>query len=262
MRVLGQSLDPTPAPVAPAAGSGLNSLGRGSLRHKQQMRMSHVLCFVALLAFALSPCLGEPGGTPVASEATNGSYAKDGSRKGLVILSVNWARKWRCDGFQNAQLRELGFDHLPTAKQKDDEMGDLVMEAPMRFSGRPEIVDYVFLVEPGEYALSFCSIKVGRSESDVAYFKYGRRQLISDGKAQGGSFTVAAGEAVYIGQFFLNCSDKPTLWRYYEEGRNSFRSKMMSVRKKYPFLEVDKVQFRLFRTKIFGLPYELPPEEK
>ena len=226
------------------------------------MRTPHILCFLVLLASALPPCVAEPVNTPLASEATQRSYIRDGSRKGLVILSVNWARKLGCGGFQNAALRELSFDRLPTSKQKDDDMGDLVLEPPLRLSSKPENADYAFLVEPGEYALSFCSIKVARSESDVGYLKYGRRQLISDSSARGGSFTVAAGEVVYIGDFFLNCTGQPTLWRYYPEGRDNFRSKMANVRRKYPFLEVDKVQFRLFRTKIFGNPYELPTEGK
>jgi len=224
--------------------------------------MPHITPVLIFVGFALSPCLARPVDTPLASEATQRGYAKEGAMKGLVILSVNWDRKWGCGGFQNAELRELNFDHLPTARQKDDEMGDLVLEAPLRHASKPDIVDYAILVEPGEYALSFCSIKVGRSESDVGYIRYGRRQLMSDGKAQGGSFTVAAGESVYIGHFFLECAERPTLWRSYEEGRENFRNKMTAVRRKYPFLEVDKVQFRLFRTKIFGNPYELPSEEK
>jgi len=224
------------------------------------MNTSSSLRFLVILAFTLSPCLAESAATALASEATQKSYAEKGSTKGLVILSVNWGRKWGCGGFQNAALRELSFDRLPTSRQKDDDMGDLILEPPLRLSSRPENVDYVFLVEPGEYALSFCSIKVARSESDVGYLRYGRRQLISDNNARGGSFTVAAGEAVYIGTFFLNDTGQPTLWRYYVEGRDNFRSKMANVRKKYPFLEVDKVKFRLFRTNIFGNPYELPPE--
>ncbi len=226
------------------------------------MRTPHILRFLVLLASALPPCVAEPVNTPLAAEATQRSYDRDGSRKGLVILSVNWARKLGCGGFQNAALWELSFDRLPTAKQKDDDIGDLVLDVPVRLSARPEGADYVLLVEPGEYALSFCSIKVARSETAVGYIRLGRRQLISSGNAQGGSFTVAAGEAVYIGSFSLNCAPGPTLWRTYEEGRDNFRNKMAVVKRKYPFLEVDKVQFRLFRTTIFGAAYELPPDEK
>lgn len=226
------------------------------------MKTSHMLRSPVFLAFALSPFLAGAADSPLAVEATQRGYADKGGAKGLVVLSVNWGRKWGCGGFQNASLRELSFDRLPTARQKDDEMGDLVLEPPLRLASRPDITDYVFLVEPGEYALSFCSIKVGRSESDVGYLRCGRSQLISDGRALGGSFTVKAGESVYIGEFFLECTGRPTLWRYYEENRDSFRSKMAAVRRRYPFLEVDKVQFRLFSTKIFGRPYDLPAEGK
>jgi hypothetical protein len=226
------------------------------------MKTPRILQSLVLLASALSPCLADPVDTPVASEASQSRYAEAGGKKGLVILSVNWGRMWGCGGFQNAALRELSFDRLPTTRQRDDDMGDLILEAPFRLSSKADATDYVFLVEPGEYALSFCSIKVARSESDVGFLRFGRRQLISDGKAQGGSFTVAAGETVYIGNFSLNCTGQPTLWRFYEEGRKKFIEKMAVVRRKYPFVEVDKVQFRLFRTKIFGNPYELPQEGK
>lgn len=226
------------------------------------MKTSRIPRLPVFLAFALSPILAGAADSPRAVEATQRGYANEGSTKGLVVLSVNWGRKWGCGGFQNASLRELSFDRLPSARQKDDEMGDLVLEVPLRLSSKPDITNYVFLVEPGEYALSFCSIKVGRSESDVGYLRYGRSQLISDGKAVGGSFTVRAGESVYIGQFFLECTGRPTLWRFYEEDRGSFRRKLAAVRRKYPFLEVDKVQFRLFSTKMFGRPYDLPAEGK
>jgi hypothetical protein len=226
------------------------------------MKTSRILRLPVFLAFALSPCLAGAADSPLAVEATQRGYADTGRTKGLVVLSVNWGRKWGCGGFQNASLRELSFDRLPTAKQKDDEMGDLVLEPPLRLGSRPDITDYVFLVEPGEYALSFFSIKVGRSESDVGYLRYGRSQLVGDGKTLGGSFTAKAGESVYIGEFFLECTGKPTLWRYYEEDRDSFRRKMAAVRRRYPFLDVDKVQFRLFSTKIFGRPYDLPAEGK
>ena len=223
------------------------------------MKTPRILGILMFLAPALAPCMAGAFDTPLASEATQRSYARDGSRKGLVILSVNWDHKRGCGGFQSVALWELGFDRLPTARQNDDDIGDLVLEAPVRLSARIGSADYAFLVEPGEYALSFCSIKVAQSELDVGYMKYNRGQLIRGGKVHGGSFTVAAGETVYIGSFFVNCTPRPTLWRYYEEGRDNFRVKMAAVRKKYPFLEVDKVQFRLFRTDIFGNAYELPP---
>jgi len=224
--------------------------------------MSRFAGILMLVATAMSPCLAGPGGPPLVSEATQRGYEAEGAAKGLVILSVNWGRMWGCGDFQSAQLRELGFDRLPTSRQRDDDMGDLVLEPPLRLSSKPDNTDYVFLVEPGEYALSFCSIKVGRSEADVGYLRIGRRQLIGDATAQGGSFTVAAGEAVYIGRFFLKCAGRPTLWRYYEEGRDGFRGKMAALRRKYPFVDVDKVQFRLFRTGLFGDPYELPSGTK
>jgi hypothetical protein len=225
------------------------------------MNTLRILGFLLIMTSALPPCWAGTIDKPLAVEATPRSYARDSGRKGIVILSVDWDRKRGCGGFQNAALRELGFDRLPTSRQNDDDLGDLVLEVPVRLSGKAGGADYVFLVEPGEYALSQFSIKVSRSETEVGYIRCGRGQLISNGNALGGSFTVAAGEAVYIGGFSLNCAPKPTLWRYYEEGRDNFLGKMAAVRKKYPFLEVDRVQFRLFRTSVFGNAYELSPGE-
>lgn len=78
------------------------------------------------------------------------------------------------------------------------------------------------------------------------------------GKSLGGTFDVGAGEAVYLGHFYLDCSQQPILWRYYPEGRDEFNGYLASLKKIYPALDVEKVVFRLFQTKEFGQDYKLP----
>ena len=73
-----------------------------------------------------------------------------------------------------------------------------------------------------------------------------------------GTFTVKAGELVYIGHFGLDCYKEPTIWRYYPEGREGFDSYKQVIKKQYPFLDVDKMEFRLFKTSKLGRDYELP----
>jgi hypothetical protein len=177
--------------------------------------------------------------------------------KGLVLLAVRWDRRWNCAGFENAQLRVIAFDRLPTAKT-DDAAPDLVLDDAPLVMTKPVFENYAFQVEPGEYGLSRLEIKVAKSRSDVGFFRVPRSKFLTDGKSLGGTFTVSAGEAVYLGHFYLDCHQQPILWRYYPEGRDGFNGYLASLKKIYPTLDVEKVQFRLFQTKEFGQDYKLP----
>ena len=65
------------------------------------------------------------------------------------------------------------------------------------------------------------------------------------------------GEIVYIGSFGLDCGAEPFFWRYYIDRREEFENYIEGFREKFPFLRDAPVQFRLFSTDIFGLPYFL-----
>lgn len=95
------------------------------------------------------------------------------------------------------------------------------------------------------------------SVSDVRLAKVGRAQLLKDGRPEGGSFNVDPGEIVYIGHFYLDCYYEPTLWRYYLEGHDSYNVYLAETKGKYPYLDLSKAQYRLFKTKFFGHDYEL-----
>lgn len=178
--------------------------------------------------------------------------------KGVVLLAVRWDRRWKCAGYENAQLRVIGFDKLPSTKPDDAASPDLLLDDAPLLLTKPAFDNYAFLVEPGEYGLSRLEIKVARSMTDVGFFNAPRSKLLQGGQPLGGKFTVAAGEVVYLGHFYLDCYQQPTLWRYYPEGREGFKEYLASVKRMYPALDVEKVTFRLFQTKEFGRDYKLP----
>jgi len=214
------------------------------------------LWFVALfIAFAYGANVHAQ--SAVAERITGDAVNTSNQSKGVVLLAVRWDRRWNCGGFENAQLRVIAFDKLPTAKT-DDAAPDIVLdEAPLVMT-KPVFENYAFQVEPGEYGLSRLEIKVAKSRSDVGFFKAPRSKFFKDGQSLGGTFAVSAGEAVYLGHFYLDCHQQPTLWRYYPEGRDGFNGYLASLKKIYPTLDIEKVVFRLFQTKEFGQDYKLP----
>ena len=192
-------------------------------------------------------------------EVTAKSYGND-KTKGLVAVSAMWGRTWKCAQFENGQLRSFGFDRLPSQTTADDAIADVFIEGSPLYAEGPAS-NYVLALEPGEYALATFAIKVASSATDVKTASIGRARLLQQGKPIGGTFTVYARELVYIGHFGLDCYKEPTIWRYYPEGRDGFENYKQVIKKQYPFLDVDKMQFRLFKTSVLGRDYILPQEK-
>jgi hypothetical protein len=213
-------------------------------------KVLYVLLIVATCALASCATVQSPSG--IANEVTTDSYAHTRNEKGVVILSVNWGRKWGCGAFENAQLMSIAFDRLVPQITGDNRPPDLNLNSPGRLMVQPVYLPYALLVEPGEYALSAFDVKAARSVSDVGEFKANRGQLIKDGRPLGGSFKVGAGETIYIGHFFLSCHASPVLWRYYWDGPDPFDKYLGEIKAKYPFLDLTKTQVRLFRTTVLG----------
>lgn len=189
-------------------------------------------------------------------EVTAESYGKD-QTKGLVVVSAMWGRTWKCAQFENGQLRSFGFDRLPSQTTADDAPADVVIEdSPDSAEGPAK--NYVLALEPGEYGLATFAIQVASSATDVKTANVGRARLFEGRKPIGGTFTVKAGELVYIGHFGLDCYKEPTIWRYYPEGRVGFDHYKQVIKKQYPFLDVDTMQFRLLKTSVLGRNYVLP----
>ena len=189
-------------------------------------------------------------------ELTEKAYAAEGQRKGTILLQVNWGRTWHCGKYENAQLQQLSFSKLPF---EPAEKGT----KDVRLSGGPKLLagnvfqPYALLIEPGEYAISEFDVKIAGSVTDIGHAHGDRSTLIRDGKAVGGTFSVAPGEIVYIGHFGVDCSGEPMLWRYYVEGRQEFDRYVLGFHERFPFTKDTPVVFRLFATDVFGKPYDL-----
>lgn len=214
---------------------------------------------VPLLTFMLASCASvqtqDEIGVTVEAEAD--AYAQNKDKLGLVLLDARWARQWKCGRYENAQLVSFSFDKFPLSARADDAPADITIGTTSLLAVSPKFESYALLVAPGEYALSSFKIKTAKSVSDVGYWVASRSHLIKDSKPLGGKFNVAPGEAVYIGNFALDCYEGPTLWRYYATGQDGFRKQLSDYKSKYPFLDLTNVKFRLFETSTIGRPYEL-----
>lgn len=185
-------------------------------------------------------------------------YIQNQTEKSVVLLDVNWGRKWACGEFENAQLTNLSFEKLGIEEGEHNKYSKIEIKTPSRAFAKPVFKNYGFLVEPGKYIFSGWSVKVAKSTTDVAYFKADKNDLVSDEENLGGSFDVEKGETIFIGLFFLDCYKKPIPWRYYPDGRKSFEIQKNRYIKKYKFLDKDKIQFQLLKTTTFGRHYEIP----
>lgn len=211
-------------------------------------------CRLALLLVWAGTCGAAPSGM---HEATPEAYLASSSM-GVVLLDVNWGRRWNCGGFENAELRRLSFDRVPPLKSGDEAPADFALEQPSSLLATPTFSNYALIVEPGQYVLSGFEMKVARSVSNVLIWTAKRNELIKNGTPQGGSFTVGAGEVVYIGNFWLDCFGSPQPWRYYTENAEDFKKHVAQYKDKYPFLRLDQVSYRLFDTTRLGRPFSLP----
>lgn len=220
--------------------------------------------FVLLvLCLSLASCasIRLHGETGKSVEASASAYRQKRLEQGVVLLDVRWGRQWPCGQYQNAQLISFTFDKMPLVGRSDDAPADLTIATVRRVRVRPWFENYALLVPPGDYALSGFTIKVAQSASQVGYWVAGRSDLFKEGRPIGGQFTVMPGEAVYIGNFALDCQTRtPTLWRYYTSGESWFSEHLLDYKNKYPFLDLSDVTYRLFETELFGVPYKLGAE--
>jgi len=176
---------------------------------------------------------------------------------GVVLLDVNWGRWWGCGDFENAQLISLAFDKLPLADSSNEAIPDLVLQSPSRINVDPKFINYAYSIPAGEYALSAVSIKAAKSVSDVGFFTAQRDKLFKSGKPTGGTFSIKQGEKVFIGNFYLDCTYGPTLWRYHSDGQEAFNKQIIEYQNTFPYLDLSNIEFRLFKTEVFGNNYEL-----
>ena len=222
---------------------------------------------IGTVALLLSACAGvtdlisttQPIKFKETSGITKDSYLNNKSTNGVVLLDVNWGRWWGCGGYENAQLISLAFDKLPMMLMDNEAAPSLVLHTPSRLMVDPVFINYAYSLEPGEYAVSALSIKVAESVTKIGFLTAQRDKLYSEGLPIGGTFEVKPGEAVFIGNFYLDCTYDPMLWRYYSNGKEAFDAQVTEYEKRFPFLDLNNTQFRLFKTTIFGHDYELAP---
>ena len=222
--------------------------------------MIYKTLILLIFTIAVPACSGVT--QPIKFQGTNviskDTYTQD-KTKGVVLLDVNWGRRWNCGTHENAQLISLAFDKLPMPIISNEVEPTLVLLSPSRLMVDPVFLNYAFSLEPGEYGISAFSIKIADSISKVGFLTAQRDILYKESKPIGGSFIVKPNETVFIGSFYLDCTYEPTLWRYYPDGRIAFQKLIEKYKKSFPFLDLEDVKFRLFRTKTFGKDYELIP---
>jgi hypothetical protein len=189
-------------------------------------------------------------------ELSESNYKKYGAENALVILQINWGRKWECGQYENAQIQRLSFMPFPVDSQLGTD-GAFELESPSRLFVKDEFVPYAYIVKPGRYALAGFDIKVARSPTDVGHLVANKTNLLKDGKAVGGTFTATKGEGTYIGHFGLDCHEEPIPWRYHIDGREEFEKYVSGFRKRFPFVQHVPVSFKLFSTETLGQPYSL-----
>ncbi|MGI9228547.1 MAG: hypothetical protein ACR2P9_01665 [Gammaproteobacteria bacterium] len=212
-----------------------------------------------LMAVSVTACAGvtQPIKFKKSAVVNEEVYLQTKESNGIVLLDVNWGRWWGCGNHENAQLISLAFDKLPMPDTSNEAEPSLVLHSPSRLMVDPVFLNYAYSLESGEYAISGISIKVADSSFNVGFLTAERDKLYRNGQPVGGTFTVKPNEAVFIGNFYLDCSYGPTLWRYYSDGKEAFESQVQEYKRSFPFLDLDNAVFRLFKTKEFGNDYVL-----
>jgi hypothetical protein len=204
----------------------------------------------AVIAYLASVLLITP--TAIAGERPTALTADTfSSTKGTVFFFVNWGRAWGCGDFENAQLQEITFAKIPYSGIQDEELS-LKLGFLAKILAKNQWIPYAYVVDPGEYALVAFDLKVANSTKDIRHLKPVAANLIKDNKPVAGTFKVAAGEIVYIGNFWVDCTTSdPIPWRYFSV-RSGFLNDVADFRKEYPFTKEVPIQYRLFSTNVIG----------
>lgn len=200
-------------------------------------------------SFYVTACLLISGAAGAEEEPKVLSESTYSPGKAIVFLFVNWGRAWRCGSFENAQLQYIAFAGTPLSDSTDRKI-DLSPRSTLL--SKDEWTRYAYVVAPGEYALAAFDLKVAASISDVRHLRMRPSDLSKDGKPTGGTFKAGAGEIVYIGNFWVDCTTpNPIPWRYFSV-RNEFSADVSRFRKDYPFTENVPVHYRLLATEMIG----------
>jgi len=203
---------------------------------------------VFLVGCALIPAFADAHGAKLEKR----DYSRLSDEMGVVLLDVNWGRQWNCAGNENAQLVSLRFENVSRKPGEHSKYTEISLKTPARLFVNSVFLNYGFLIEPGTYAFTEWSVKVAKSVNDIVFMRASREDLVEGDVYHGGSFTLEAGEAIYIGNFFLDCYHSPIPWRYYSEGKDSFDRHIGEYKDKFKFLQGTEIEFRILETENFG----------
>lgn len=139
--------------------------------------------FIIGVLVAIPPGLHAEAGALAMSEE---AFRKHSGSKGVLLLHVNWGRRWNCHGYENAQLQKLTFQLMsPTLGTAPEEIS---LDIPSKLRAKDAFRRYALLISPGEYGLSGFRFKLAASASDLRIYELDASRLIEDGKSKGGSF--------------------------------------------------------------------------
>ncbi len=176
--------------------------------------------------------------------------------KGIVLIRVNWGRRYGCPGVANAQLLRLAFTQLPTSTSA----AAFVLNTPGKLLVSNRFLDVAYVLDPGTYAITEIRVLIAKTLSRVDELSVGG--LMEHDNPVGGTFRVEPNEAVYVGNFWLDCVQQGAVpWRFYLKERANFDEFVADFRKQYPYAAAIPVRYRLFDTSAFGFPYSLPDEQ-
>ena len=191
------------------------------------------------------------------AKLTKRAYKKNIEQSGVVLLDVNWGRRWNCGGYENAQLISIRLENISAENSQSSKYSGITVKTPSRTFVNSEFLNYGFIVKPGKYALIEWSIKVSKSMTDVGNLKAGEKELVVGEKYLGGTFDLGQGEVIYIGNFFLDCLQSPIPWRFYTTTENYEKHKS-EYKSRFPFLEDKNIVFRLLQSGYYGNDEVLP----
>jgi hypothetical protein len=176
--------------------------------------------------------------------------------KGIVLLSVNWGRRYGCPGMANAQLLRLAFTQMPVTASS----ATLELKTPGKLLVNNTFLDVAYMLDPGKYAITEIKVLIAKTLNKVDEFSVGG--LMEHDNPVGGTFQVQPNEAVYIGSFGMDCTEQGAVpWRFYLKDRASFDEYVARFKKRYPFAAALPVRYRLFDSTEFGFPFSLPDEQ-
>jgi hypothetical protein len=191
----------------------------------------------------------------VSGNVTASAYQNSRADKAVVLVSVYWGRRWKCSGYENAQLRELGFDLSNRVEKNSQDTATIFLEGPALFTDK-DFTNYAVLIEPGRYALSQVKIKLAKSISDIKFMEAKRAALRAQEDVTG-TFDANANETVYIGNFAVDCPrGEPSLWRFFTTKGTNFEKHLTEYKQQFQFLDLTDVKHRLFKSNVFANPGE------